>query len=1027
MIAENSPKQVKRCPKTGKIISEPMKQKKRSMWENLTFAIVGIASLIWFLIRVIPKPSRAKYPCMRVAAPAAASFVTWLLGVISLAASFNKFKKLVRETKYIKAISVMTIGIICVLLFSASSGNNTTNAATTPDAPNSPIGIGKGIFPGRVTWSRNLSATTWDGSTGYWWENKNTNQSLVDGMVSNSIQSLTGTNNDSASWEAIFKYFNQNHGKGNIGYNNSEKIAIKINCNNTRDSHTQQVNNINPSPQLLLSILRQLINTAGVPQGNIIAYDASRYIADNIYTYCKNEFPNVIFVDQNGGDGRVARVWSEPIIQYSEKNYCGDRIPTVVAEANYLIDMPIMKAHPMAGMTLSAKNHYGTINGLDHTLARPYNTYNPFVDFMGDKDLGGKTLLNVLDGLYGAKHSDAVPEKWKSKPFNGTWAASVFMSLDQVALDSVGFDFLNAEMGANMMTNSDSYLHEEALANNPPSGVVYAPDGVRLNSLGVHEHWNNADEKKYTRNLGTGNGIELVTIGGSDIPVDLTPTIPGKIEAEDYNAMNGIQTQGCSEGTLNIGWVDAGDWMDYNIKVSKTGTYTVKYRVSSPVSTAKVQLKSGENVLATTDVPNTGGWQTWQTVDAAVNLTEGNQTLRVYAAAKDFNINWIDFELAGSNPDNGNTKSKDVNKDGTVDIKDLELVSQLYNMKNTDTGFIGNYDFNDDNIVDLYDLVIVAESSPKSGVMDFVIQNGTRGIYSDNQIYWGVIGLNKDDKWCYLDENGELIPISTALNDAPGHLTKNGKNYANIYHTISERPITSIPAISSGRMFLSVGSPCYIKTYDNGYAGPDVNNPTDPNNDVYWDFVEFTLDAGGYHGNTTRVDAFGFPITHRLICSDGYDRTVGETETRDALFEKYLKEVPEEFKTLVRAPYRILAPCKGEFKAGGIYGNYFDTYVNQVWKEAGPKPTTQDIFLGIGGASDPDICAAFNRGVYTDPTHWKDAGYFYKTTPSNFYSKFWHDHSIDGLSYGFCYDDVNNYAAYLEHNNPETLIITVGW
>jgi hypothetical protein len=58
----------------------------------------------------------------------------------------------------------------------------------------------------------------------------------------------------------------------------------------------------------------------------------------------------------------------------------------------------------------------------------------------------------------------------------------------------------------------DNYLHEAALAGNPPSGTVYDPDGdgARLSSLGVHEHWNNATEKKYSRNLGKSEGIELV-------------------------------------------------------------------------------------------------------------------------------------------------------------------------------------------------------------------------------------------------------------------------------------------------------------------------------------------------------------------------------------------------------------------------------------------------------------------------------------------------------------------------------------
>jgi hypothetical protein len=59
--------------------------------------------------------------------------------------------------------------------------------------------------------------------------------------------------------------------------------------------------------------------------------------------------------------------------------------------------------------------------------------------------------------------------------------------------------------------NADNYLHEAAQAAKPPSGTSYAPDGSgTLASLGVHEHWNNATERKYSRNLGRKEGIELV-------------------------------------------------------------------------------------------------------------------------------------------------------------------------------------------------------------------------------------------------------------------------------------------------------------------------------------------------------------------------------------------------------------------------------------------------------------------------------------------------------------------------------------
>jgi hypothetical protein len=94
-----------------------------------------------------------------------------------------------------------------------------------------------------------------------------------------------------------------------------------------------------------------------------------------------------------------------------------------------------------------------------------------------------------------------------------------------VAIDSVGFDFLYAEYEDYPRSKGvDDYLHEAALADNPPSGTFYDPDhqtGVKkLASLGAHEHWNNPQEKKYSRNLDTGKGIELVAVtsGSSEKP-----------------------------------------------------------------------------------------------------------------------------------------------------------------------------------------------------------------------------------------------------------------------------------------------------------------------------------------------------------------------------------------------------------------------------------------------------------------------------------------------------------------------------
>jgi hypothetical protein len=310
-----------------------------------------------------------------------------------------------------------------------------------------------------------------------------------------------------------------------------------------------------------------------------------------------------------------------------------------------------------------------------------------------------------------------------------------------------------------------------------------------------------------------------------------------------------------------------------------------------------------------------------------------------------------------------------------------------------------------------------------SGVMSVKVMNGTGGAYADNQIYWGVLGINPaNGQWSYLDLNGNLQPISNALNDASGHLTKNGVNYANIYHKISDAPWASLPRIDSGRMFLCVGTPCYIKTYDTGFAGPDINNASDPNLNVYYDFIEFTVNASGYHGNTTRVDGFGFPIQHRLVNIAGnYDRTVGEpeSETRAGLFNEYKSEVPSQFTSLAtaQAPYRIVAPIHGSFAAGGANESYFAGYSNY---------STQDILRCDGAVTDAQTCAAINRHVYTD-SNWTIVGNYYKAAPANYYAKFWHAHSINGLAYGFAYDDVNGQAAYLEIGDPKGLIVRVGW
>lgn len=239
---------------------------------------------------------------------------------------------------------------------------------------------------------------------------------------------------------------------------------------------------------------------------------------------------------QGQSDRRTAQFSSVPVYWSTPKaaKKVQDYVPFSYTEADYLINMANLKGHyDQAGVTLCAKNHYGSL------LRRPdgpkghYNlhadlpfsnpkdgSYRTLVDLMGHKHIGGKTLLYFIDGLYAARHQAGnIPIKWETAPFNDDWTSSLFVSLDPVAIDSVGFDFIYAEWPENpgpASAGTDDYLHEAALADHPPSGTFYDPNHkgnvARLQSLGIHEHWNNPVEKAYSRNLNTGYGIELVKL-----------------------------------------------------------------------------------------------------------------------------------------------------------------------------------------------------------------------------------------------------------------------------------------------------------------------------------------------------------------------------------------------------------------------------------------------------------------------------------------------------------------------------------
>ena len=450
-----------------------------------------------------------------------------------------------------------------------------TDYSGPEDGPNRPFGTPMGIFPGRVVWAWNPEATnenclnTHD-TQDFWFKPENTNKEVVREMLRSTLPQLTGEANVKDSWDAMFKHFNRNKHNTNAGYRNGEKIFIKINQGTARWLLTDEdkangyyypqvfeaastpsgqrtpdtYGTTETNPYVILEVLKQLVHDCGIAQEDIYVGDPMTHIYGHLFEVVYAEFPNVAYVDKFSDtyNRTLTKVTEEDYLIYSNK-LIKDPLFDFIIEADYFINIANFKPHGSACVSLLAKNHYGshgkpTAGHLHNYLPNArgvaglngdYRKYRCLVDLMGSKYLGRNTVIHIVDGLFGGGSSETrVPVKYFMQPFNNNWCNSIFVSLDQVALESVGFDFLRAEWNGihthdprNSRNESypnirgvDDYIHQAADRSYWPEGIIYDPDdsGTPIPSLGVHEHLNNPIDKQYSVNLGTGKGIELISI-----------------------------------------------------------------------------------------------------------------------------------------------------------------------------------------------------------------------------------------------------------------------------------------------------------------------------------------------------------------------------------------------------------------------------------------------------------------------------------------------------------------------------------
>jgi hypothetical protein len=298
------------------------------------------------------------------------------------------------------------------------------------------------------------------------------------------------------------------------------------------------------------------------------------------------------------------------------------------------------------------------------------NYFQSYIDAIWAKYSGGDLVFNAGDaGIWRGRVSGSAFNFTRSS--DGAAATITRKPTTQEAMEGSGAFASGGQWDLVVQAQMCAAINRHALDLNIGTGVTqdwsnaaqyytqspfnwyckfwHQPD-ISFNSLTYAFCYDDVFDKSSTINAPSPTRA-TITIGGfAGSSTGTAQQIPGTIQAESYTAMSGIQTENTTDtgGGLNVGYMDANDWMDYNVNVATAGSYTVALRVAAQAAGGQLQLRSGATVLATANIPSTSGWQIWTTVNVTANLTAGIQTLRTYVVTGGFNLNWMQFNGAGN-------------------------------------------------------------------------------------------------------------------------------------------------------------------------------------------------------------------------------------------------------------------------------------------------------------------------------------------------------------------------------------------
>ncbi len=207
----------------------------------------------------------------------------------------------------------------------------------------------------------------------------------------------------------------------------------------------------------------------------------------------------------------------------------------------------------------------------------------------------------------------------------------------------------------------------------PITAVEIDANNPRIINFAVDYILKSTEEIKisYTGNQVTatdGTALDIFTLEDVKNTLEFVHQIPGRIEAEDFDFQTGVELETTTDdgGGQNIGFLDPGDYLDYEVNVTVAGTYNVDYRTAAQFGGGQIELQlidnaGNETTVSNPSFPVTGGWQTWTTTSEQIQLPVGRYIMRVLITDSPFNMNWFEFSVP--------TSTKDLNNNSFTEVK----------------------------------------------------------------------------------------------------------------------------------------------------------------------------------------------------------------------------------------------------------------------------------------------------------------------------------------------------------------------